>query len=140
MSNFGLAKLIGGDFSRVLATMRGTWGYVAPEWISGVAITTKADRIQLWNDIAGVAWQQAQCRRATFSWWRFGGLDEKWFFPPWAAREIIEGRVTGVLDERLGNIYKVAEAERAGLVAVWCIKDEEAMRPTMGMVVKCWKG
>ncbi|KAK4418607.1 G-type lectin S-receptor-like serine/threonine-protein kinase SD2-2 [Sesamum alatum] len=43
VSDFGLAKLIGRDFSRVLATMRGTWGYVAPEWISGVAITTKAD-------------------------------------------------------------------------------------------------
>jgi len=23
--------------------MRGTWGYVAPEWISGLPITTKAD-------------------------------------------------------------------------------------------------
>jgi serine/threonine protein kinase len=43
VSDFGLAKLIGRDFSRVLATMRGTWGYVAPEWISGVEITTKAD-------------------------------------------------------------------------------------------------
>ena len=31
VSDFGLAKLLGRDFSRVLATMRGTWGYVAPE-------------------------------------------------------------------------------------------------------------
>lgn len=43
VSDFGLAKLVGRDFSRVLATMRGTWGYVAPEWISGLPITTKAD-------------------------------------------------------------------------------------------------
>ncbi|XP_077241973.1 receptor-like protein kinase 4 [Tasmannia lanceolata] len=43
VSDFGLAKLVGRDFSRVMTTMRGTWGYVAPEWISGVAITAKAD-------------------------------------------------------------------------------------------------
>ncbi|KAF8043221.1 hypothetical protein BT93_A1537 [Corymbia citriodora subsp. variegata] len=43
VADFGLAKLVGRDFSRVLTTMRGTRGYLAPEWISGVAITAKAD-------------------------------------------------------------------------------------------------
>jgi len=42
VSDFGLAKLVGREFSRVLTTMRGTRGYLAPEWISGVAITAKA--------------------------------------------------------------------------------------------------
>jgi serine/threonine protein kinase len=41
--DFGLAKLLGQNFSRVLTSMRGTVGYLAPEWISGEAITTKAD-------------------------------------------------------------------------------------------------
>ncbi|KAF6135545.1 hypothetical protein GIB67_015398 [Kingdonia uniflora] len=40
---FSLAKLLGQDFSRVLTTMRGTRGYLAPEWISGLPITPKAD-------------------------------------------------------------------------------------------------
>ncbi|PON74865.1 Serine/threonine protein kinase [Trema orientale] len=43
IADFGLAKLVGRDFSRVLKTMRGTRGYLAPEWISGEAITSKAD-------------------------------------------------------------------------------------------------
>ncbi|MBA0688989.1 hypothetical protein Goari_006741, partial [Gossypium aridum] len=43
VADFGLAKLVGRDFSRVLTTMKGTRGYLAPEWISGVAITPKAD-------------------------------------------------------------------------------------------------
>ena len=34
IADFGLAKLFGRDFSRVLTTMRGTIGYLAPEWIS----------------------------------------------------------------------------------------------------------
>uniref|UniRef100_A0A7N2MDS0 Receptor-like serine/threonine-protein kinase n=1 Tax=Quercus lobata TaxID=97700 RepID=A0A7N2MDS0_QUELO len=41
VADFGLAKLVGRDFSRVLTTMRGTRGYLAPEWISGVAITIR---------------------------------------------------------------------------------------------------
>ncbi|KAF0922717.1 hypothetical protein E2562_001109 [Oryza meyeriana var. granulata] len=43
VADFGLAKLVGREFSRVLTTMRGTVGYLAPEWISGQAITPKAD-------------------------------------------------------------------------------------------------
>jgi serine/threonine protein kinase len=41
IADFGMAKLLGRDFSRVLTTMRGTLGYLAPEWIRGVAITQK---------------------------------------------------------------------------------------------------
>lgn len=35
-SVFGLSKLIGRDQSRVVTTMRGTPGYMAPEWLSSV--------------------------------------------------------------------------------------------------------
>ncbi|MBA0727257.1 hypothetical protein Golax_000262, partial [Gossypium laxum] len=34
VSDFGLSKLIGKDQSRVITTMRGTPGYMAPEWLS----------------------------------------------------------------------------------------------------------
>ncbi|XP_042505693.1 G-type lectin S-receptor-like serine/threonine-protein kinase At2g19130 [Macadamia integrifolia] len=43
VADFGMAKLVGREFSRVLTIMRGTIGYLAPEWISGAAITAKAD-------------------------------------------------------------------------------------------------
>ncbi|XP_021311074.1 G-type lectin S-receptor-like serine/threonine-protein kinase At2g19130 isoform X2 [Sorghum bicolor] len=43
IADFGMAKLLGRDYSRVLTTMRGTIGYLAPEWITGVPITHKAD-------------------------------------------------------------------------------------------------
>jgi serine/threonine protein kinase len=38
-----MAAFVGRDFSRVLTTFRGTVGYLAPEWLSGVAITPKVD-------------------------------------------------------------------------------------------------
>lgn len=43
IADFGMAKFLHRDFSRALTTMRGTIGYLAPEWISGVAITPKVD-------------------------------------------------------------------------------------------------
>ena len=43
VANFGLAKIIGRDFNRVLTIMRGTRGYLAPEWILGEAVTPKVD-------------------------------------------------------------------------------------------------
>jgi len=43
LADFGMAKLVGHEFSRVLTTMRGTMGYLAPEWLTGAPVTAKAD-------------------------------------------------------------------------------------------------
>uniref|UniRef100_M8BRA9 non-specific serine/threonine protein kinase n=1 Tax=Aegilops tauschii TaxID=37682 RepID=M8BRA9_AEGTA len=43
IADFGMAKLVGRNFSRALTTMRGTIGYLAPEWISGQPISAKVD-------------------------------------------------------------------------------------------------
>uniref|UniRef100_A0A0D9W4W1 non-specific serine/threonine protein kinase n=1 Tax=Leersia perrieri TaxID=77586 RepID=A0A0D9W4W1_9ORYZ len=40
IADFGMAKLLQRDLSHVLTTVRGTMGYLAPEWISGVPITS----------------------------------------------------------------------------------------------------
>ena len=42
VSDFGLSKLIDRDQSQVVTIMRGTSGYLAPEWLSAV-ITEKVD-------------------------------------------------------------------------------------------------
>lgn len=140
VSDFGLAKLLGRDFSRVLATMRGTWGYVAPEWISGVAITSKADVYSYGMTLLELMGGRRNVEGPPSADGGGESEKEKWFFPPWAARQIIEGNVAAVIDGRLGDEYDEAEAARVGLVAVWCIQDDESTRPTMGMVVKMLEG
>lgn len=144
VSDFGLAKLVGRDFSRVLATMRGTWGYVAPEWISGMAITSKADvysyGMTLLELIGGRRNVEAAPPADNANVNGEENKGEKWFFPPWAARKIIEGNIAAIVDSRLGVAYNIEEAERLAMVAIWCIQDEEEMRPAMGMVVKMLEG
>lgn len=43
ISDFGLAKLLMKDQTRTLTGIRGTKGYVAPEWFRNTAVTAKVD-------------------------------------------------------------------------------------------------
>jgi len=43
VSDFGLAKLMSREHSHVVTMVRGTRGYLAPEWVSNRPITVKAD-------------------------------------------------------------------------------------------------
>jgi hypothetical protein len=133
VADFGLAKLVGREFSRVLTTMRGTRGYLAPEWISGVAITAKADvysyGMMLFEFISG--------RRNSEP-----SADGKIRFFPTRAASLIaeEGNVLSLLDPRLKGNADVEELTRVCKVACWCIQDDEIRRPPMGQVVQILEG
>ncbi|CAL9766006.1 unnamed protein product [Musa acuminata subsp. burmannicoides] len=132
VADFGLAKLVGRDFSRVLTTMRGTRGYLAPEWISGVAITAKVDvysyGMMLLEIISG--------RR------NLTGPEEgsHGFFPALVAGKLVDGEVESLLDYGLGGEAESEEVERACRLACWCIQNDELSRPTMGQVVQVLEG
>ncbi|KAI5660737.1 hypothetical protein M9H77_20060 [Catharanthus roseus] len=133
VADFGLAKLMGRDFSRVLTTMRGTRGYLAPEWISGVAITEKADvysyGMMLFEFISG----ERNLERST------DGVTQ--FFPSWAAKVVVGGGdILGLLDPRLKRIADEEEVSRLSKIACWCIQDYENNRPSMGQVVQILEG
>jgi serine/threonine protein kinase len=132
VADFGLAKLMGHDFSRVLTTVRGSIGYLAPEWIAGTAITTKADvysyGMMLFEIISG--------RRNTIK--RQDGTVD--FFPLLAAMKVTEGELEGLVDALLDCDVDPAEVERACRVACWCIQDDEGARPSMATIVQALEG
>ncbi|CAN0914746.1 G-type lectin S-receptor-like serine/threonine-protein kinase At2g19130 [Linum grandiflorum] len=127
VADFGMAKLFGREFSRVVTTLRGTVGYLAPEWISGEAITAKTDvysyGMVLFELVSGVRNSQ-----------RHACIGQ--YFPVWVANVINEGGDVGeLLDPRLQGNADVEELERVCRVAIWCIQDDESHRPTMSQVV-----
>ncbi|KAG5233488.1 G-type lectin S-receptor serine/threonine-protein kinase [Salix suchowensis] len=134
VADFGLAKLVGRDFSRVLTTMRGTRGYLAPEWISGVPITAKADvysyGMMLFEVVSGKRnSDQSEDGKVKF-------------FPSLAAKQINQedGEILSLLDHRLERNADLEELTRICKVACWCIQDDEAHRPSMGLVVQILEG
>ncbi|KAF8642748.1 hypothetical protein HU200_067129 [Digitaria exilis] len=125
VADFGLAKLMGRDFSRVLTTMRGTVGYLAPEWIGGAAVTTKADVFSY-----GMVLFEIVSGRRNVGQREDGGVD---FFPATAASKLLAGDVGSAVDGKLAGSADVAEVERA-------CKDDEGLRPSMGTVVQVLEG
>ncbi|XP_030546312.1 G-type lectin S-receptor-like serine/threonine-protein kinase At2g19130 [Rhodamnia argentea] len=133
VADFGLAKLVGRDFSRVLTTMRGTRGYLAPEWISGVAITAKADvysyGMMLFEFVSGRRNSEPSDNGAIR------------FFPTWAASKIAEGGdLLDLLDPNLETNADADELTKICRVACWCVQDDETRRPSMGQVVQILEG
>ncbi|PRQ49982.1 putative protein kinase RLK-Pelle-SD-2b family [Rosa chinensis] len=133
VADFGLAKLIDRDISRIITTMKGTRGYIAPEWISGEAITSKADTFSygmlLFELISGRRNRDV--------------LDDALenYFPTRVANVLNkEEDVDALLDYRLEGNADKDQLSRACKVACWCIQDDEKGRPTMGQVVQLLEG
>ncbi|KAK6131800.1 hypothetical protein DH2020_034458 [Rehmannia glutinosa] len=128
VSDFGLAKLMGREASHVVTMVRGTRGYLAPEWVSNRPITVKADVYSygmLLLEIIGGRRNLDMTYDA-----------EDFFYPGWAFKELTNGTPTKVADRRLEGAVVEEELVRALKVAFWCIQDEIGTRPTMGEVVK----
>uniref|UniRef100_A0A0D9Y5C8 non-specific serine/threonine protein kinase n=1 Tax=Oryza glumipatula TaxID=40148 RepID=A0A0D9Y5C8_9ORYZ len=132
IADFGMAKLLGRDFSRALTTMRGTIGYLAPEWISGLPITHKADvysyGMMLLEIISGRR-NSEKIKEGRHT-----------YFPIYAARKVNEGDVMCLLDRRLDGNADAEQLEKACRIACWCIQDAEDHRPMMGQVVHMLEG
>lgn len=136
IADFGMAKILGRDASRALTTFRGTIGYLAPEWITGVAITPKVDvyayGMVLLEIISGQRNASVSCSSSI--------SDHDIYYPVHVARVIVEGDVMSLLDHRLNGDADSKQVEIACKVACWCIQDDESNRPTMAEVVKTLEG
>ncbi|XP_009601700.1 G-type lectin S-receptor-like serine/threonine-protein kinase At5g24080 isoform X1 [Nicotiana tomentosiformis] len=132
VSDFGLAKLMVREHSHVVTMVRGTRGYLAPEWISNRPITVKADvysyGMLLLEIIGGRRNLDMTCDADDF------------FYPGWAYKEMTSGTPVKVVDRRLKGAVEEKEVMRALIVAFWCIQDEVSNRPSMGEVVKMLEG
>ena len=132
VADFGLAKLVGWDFSQVLTTMRGTGGYLAPKWLSSEAITPKVDVFSFGKLLFKIILGRRNTNMLN---------DDSNYFPTSVANAINKGEeVMMLLDYKLENSDSIEELTRACKVACWCIQDDEKDRPTMGQVVQILEG
>ncbi|XP_078158765.1 G-type lectin S-receptor-like serine/threonine-protein kinase At2g19130 isoform X2 [Carex rostrata] len=120
IADFGLAKLLGRDFSRALTTVRGTIGYLGPEWICGQPITKKADvysfGMMLFEIISGKRntekFQNPECT----------------YFPLYAAMKTRQGEIVCLLDDRLQGNADMGQLNIACKIDHRCDK-----------LFKCWR-
>ena len=132
VSDFGLAKLMAREQSHVVTTLRGTRGYLAPEWITNYAISEKSDvysyGMVLLEIIGG--------RKNYDSQQSF----EKSHFPAYTFKMMEEGKPEEVLDSSLKYDPNDESIHMAIKVALWCIQEDMALTPSMTKVVQMLEG
>ncbi|KAL2922136.1 hypothetical protein RDABS01_013627 [Bienertia sinuspersici] len=132
VSDFGLAKLMGREHSHVVTMVRGTRGYLAPEWISNRPITVKADVYSYGMLLLEIIGGRRNLDMSFDA--------ENFFYPGWAFKEMVNGKAIKVVDRRLGLAVDQEELTRAFKIAFWCVQDDVSVRPSMGEVVKMFEG
>ncbi|KAK7377222.1 hypothetical protein VNO80_02644 [Phaseolus coccineus] len=132
VSDFGLAKLMTREQSHAFTTLRGTRGYLAPEWITNCAISEKSDvysyGMVLLEIIGGRKNYDPQ------------ETSEKTNFPYFAFKMMEEGKVREILDSKLETNENDERVQTAVKVALWCIQEDMSLRPTMTKVVQMLEG
>ncbi|GLJ12389.1 hypothetical protein SUGI_0189930 [Cryptomeria japonica] len=137
VSDFGLAKLLSREESQAFTTMRGTRGYLAPEWLTNSAISDKTDVYSYGmlvleivggrkNSLTPESGAQAQ---DTFN-----------YFPTHALRLCEERRFSEVADPRLEGRFQVDQVEKLVKIALCCVHEDSNLRPTMSKVVHMLEG
>lgn len=140
VADFGLSKLMGKDESRVVTTIRGTRGYLAPEWLLEHGISEKSDIYSYGMVLLEIIGGQ---RNVCLIDKRNSRSGRKWqYFPKIVAEKLREGRLMEVVDRRLLEDGSVDEREvrRLVFVALWCIQERARLRPSMARVVEMLEG
>ncbi|KAF6174193.1 hypothetical protein GIB67_033725 [Kingdonia uniflora] len=129
ISDFGLAKLLKPDQTKTFTGIRGTRGYVAPEWHRNLPITVKADVYSY-----GIMLMEIICCRKKLD---TELQEDEIVLSDWVLQCFEEGDLGKLVDDEVVDKKRL---ERMVKVALWCIQDDPALRPHMKKVVLMLEG
>ncbi|GMN30451.1 hypothetical protein TIFTF001_050666 [Ficus carica] len=133
IADFGLAKLLLLNQSQTNTAIRGTKGYVAPEWFRNMPITVKVDVYSF-----GVLLLEIICCRRNVDVEM--GAEEKAILVYWAYDCYSEGMLESLVDSDMEAMNDLKNLERFLMVAIWCIQEDPSLRPTMKKVMLMLEG
>lgn len=139
VADFGLSKLLNRNnldnstFSRI----RGTRGYMAPEWLFNLPITSKVDVYSY-----GIVVLEMITGRSPTAGIQITALDAESHnhgrLVTWVREQRRKGSswVDQIVDPALGSNYDRNEMEILATVALECVEEEKDVRPSMSHVVE----
>uniref|UniRef100_A0A804PYA1 non-specific serine/threonine protein kinase n=1 Tax=Zea mays TaxID=4577 RepID=A0A804PYA1_MAIZE len=137
ITDFGLVKLLNrGGSTQNVSHVRGTLGYIAPEWVSSLPITAKVDvysyGVVLLELLTGTRVSEL-----------VGGTDEVHSMLRKLVRMLsakLEGEeqswIDGYLDSKLNRPVNYVQARTLIKLAVSCLEEDRSKRPTMEHAVQ----
>nr|XP_043608327.1 putative receptor protein kinase ZmPK1 [Erigeron canadensis] len=138
VADFGLSKLFsqGVIENSIFSKIRGTRGYMAPEWVYNLPITSKVDVYSY----GIVVLELITGRDPT---WDQGSDNERVDLVSWVREKVddfgdnlTEAQITDILDPTLKDEYENHQMEALLKVALQCVEENKDARPTMSEVVQ----
>ncbi|KAL2507901.1 receptor-like protein kinase 1 [Forsythia ovata] len=132
ISDFGIAKLLKPDQSRTTTGIRGTKGYVAPEWFRNLPVTSKVDVYSF-----GILFLELICCRRNYE--PDVEVETEMILADFAYDCYKEGTMHLLVandDEALND----KQFDKFVMIAIWCIQEDPALRPTMKRVMQLMEG
>ncbi|KAI6691932.1 hypothetical protein NL676_019642 [Syzygium grande] len=129
ISDFGLSKMLKPDQTKTMTRIRGTRGYVAPEWHKKQPVTVKADIYSF-----GIVLLEIICSRRSLDFCRSEdeAVLEEWVYGCFQAGELA----------KLVDFEEVEtkQLERVVKIGLWCVLEEPSFRPSMRKVLLMLEG
>ncbi|XP_024541617.1 G-type lectin S-receptor-like serine/threonine-protein kinase At5g24080 isoform X1 [Selaginella moellendorffii] len=125
VADFGLAKLTKKEMALNVTTIRGTRGYLAPEWISNRPITTKVDVYSYGMVLLELLSGHDKSRSG-----------QNTYFSVWAFQKYMAGEFESIVDPKPVTSVEWSQFERMLKTAFWCIQLDANLRPSMSRVIQ----
>ncbi|KAM1753134.1 hypothetical protein ACFX12_005760 [Malus domestica] len=133
ISDLGLAKLFKVNQTQTTTRIRGTRGYVSPEWFKNMPITAKVDVYSY-----GIMLLEIICCRRNFD--KEAKDEDQMVLADWACdcyKQIKLHLLFQNDDEAMGDIKNM---EKYVMIAMWCIQEDPSLRPTTKKLTMMLKG
>lgn len=137
IADFGLSKLLSKDQTRTNTNLRGTMGYMAPEWLRSVPITAKVDIYSF-----GVMLLEIICCRRHIESCQDGkdSEDDDLVLSNWVLRCVVSRKLELVVRHESEVMNDFERFEQMALIGLWCVHPNPALRPSMKQVMQMLDG